>query len=72
MGIFEGPPNRIRPLYKISTLNSGVLKTIGQIVAHSLQLDKLGFPYLSPPCYYYTAGKWDTAVTCITDDDASS
>ena len=72
MGIFEGPPNRIRPSYKMSTLNSGVLKTIGQMVAHSLLLDKLGFPYLSPPCYYYMVGKWDIAVTCITDEDASS
>ena len=57
MGIFEGPPNRIRLSYKMSTFNSGVLKTIGQMVAHSLLLDKLGFSYLSPPCYYYIAGK---------------
>ena len=71
MGIFGGPPNHIRPSYKMSTLNSGVLKTIGQMVAHSLLLDKLGFPYLSPPCYHM-AGKWDIAVTCITDEDASS
>ena len=72
MGIFEGPPNRLRPSYKMSTLNSGVLKTIGQMIAHSLLLDKLGFPYLSPPCYYYMAGKWDTAVMYITDEDVSS
>ena len=71
LGIFEGPPNRLRPAYKMSTINSGILKTLGQMIGHSLLLDKVGFPYLSPPCYYYMAGKWDTAVTYITDEDVS-
>ena len=71
LGIFEGPPNRLRPAYKMSTINSGILKTLGQMIGHSLLLDKVGFPYLSAPCYYYMAGKWDTAVTYITDEDVS-
>ena len=52
----------------MSVLNSGVLKTLGQMIGHSLVL---GFPYLSPSCYYYMAEKWDTVVTCITDENVS-
>ena len=39
------------------------------MIAHSLLLDGQGFPYLSEYCYYYVAGCYDQAVTCVTVDD---
>ena len=70
--MFEGPSKRLQPTFKISVLNSGILKIFGQMIAHTLLMDGIGFPYLSPPCYYYMTGKWNTAIAFITDEDVSS
>ena len=67
--LFDGPPIKLRPVFKASMLSSGVLSTVGTIIAHSLLLDGQGFPYLSEYCYYYIAGCYDQAVTCVTVDD---
>ena len=67
--LFEGPSVKLRPVFKASILSSGVLSTVGTMVAHSLLLDGLGFPYLAEFCYYYIAGCYDQAVTCVTVDD---
>ena len=67
--LFEGPPVKLRPVFKASILSSGVLSTVGTMIAHSLLLDGQGFPYLSEYCYYYVAGRYDQAVTCVTVDD---
>ena len=72
LDMFEGPSRRLRPAFKISILNSGILQILGQMIGHTLLMDGIGFPYLSPPCYYYMAGKWNTAITFITDEDVSS
>ena len=72
LDMFEGPHNRLRPTFKISVLNSGILKIFGKMIAHTLLMDGVGFPYLSPSCYYYMAGKWNIAVTFISDEDVSS
>lgn len=71
LDMFEGPIMRLRPAFKISVLNSGILKIFGLMIGHNLLMDGIGFPYLSPPCYYYMAGKWNTAITFITDEDVS-
>lgn len=68
--LFEGSPVRLRPAFKASVLSSGILSTLGTMVAHSLLLDGQGFPYLSDYCYYYIAGCYNQAVTCVTVDDA--
>ena len=72
LDMFEGPHNRLRLTFKISVLNSGILRIFGKMIAHTLLMDGVGFPYLSPSCYYYMAGKWNIAVTFISDEDVSS
>ena len=72
LNMFEGPRTRLRPVFRMSVLNSGILKIFGQMIGHTLVMDGLGFPYLSPACYYYMAGKWNIAITLITDEDVSS
>ena len=69
LNMFEGPCTRLRPVFRMSALNSGILKIFGQMVSHSLVMDGIGFPYLSPACYYYMAGKWNDAITRLTDED---
>ena len=72
LDIFEGPCTRLRPSFKLSVLNSGILKIFGQMINHTLIMDGMGFPYLSPPCYYYMAGEYNTAVTLTTNEDLRS
>ena len=55
-----------------SEADSDIPKNFGQMIAHTLLMDGIGFPYLSPPCYYYMTGKLNTTVTFITDEDVSS
>ena len=67
--IFDGPINRLRPSFRASNLSSGLVFTIGTMIAHSLLMDGIAFPYLSEYCYYYIAGYLNKALTCITIDD---
>lgn len=69
--IFEGPPDRLRPIFRMSNIDSGVMRTVGVMVAHSFVLDGQGFPYLSESCYYYLAGLVDKAITVVSPDDLS-
>lgn len=71
LGIFEGKRSRLRPAFTLSVLASDTLKHLGTMIAHSILMDNIGFPYLSPAAYYYMANKLDIAVTLITDDDVS-
>ena len=71
VGVFDGLPNRLRPAYKASTLASGILSTIGTMIAHSFLLDGQGFPYMAEYCYYYIAGCFDLALSSVTIDDTS-
>ena len=49
-----------------------MLVTVGTMIAHSLILDGQGFPFLSEYCYFYIAGCYDQAVTCVTTDDVGA
>ena len=69
--LFEGPPNQLRPTFRASSLSSGMLVTVGTMIAHSFILDGQGFPYLSEYCYYYLCGQTDKALTCIGENDVS-
>ena len=69
--LFEGPPGRLSPIFKQSSISSGALFTLGKIIGHSVILDSQGFPYLSPPCYFVMAGRWDMALKSLNVDDAS-
>lgn len=68
-GLFEGPPGRLRPTFKQSSVSSGMLLILGRMIGHSLIMDKQGFPFLSPPCYYYMCGYFDKALSLIQQDD---
>ena len=69
---FDGDPNRLRPAFKATTLSSGMMTTIGTMIAHSIVLDGQGFPFLAEYCFYYIAGCVDRAITCIGTEDVGA
>ena len=71
LGLFEGPPDRRRPAFRISNLSAGMMRLLGRMIGHSIILDYQGFPYLSPACYKYMIGNQDEALTLCRPDDAS-
>lgn len=48
LNLFEGPSNYLRPKYTPQNVVTGMFKTLGKILSHSLVLEGIGFPYLSP------------------------
>ncbi len=69
--VFDGPVDRLRPIIKPSNVVSGLLKIIGQVISHSLIMDQVGFPFLSPPIYNYWIGREDVAITFLKNIDVS-
>ena len=69
--LYEGPCNRVRPCVKPCNIVSGLMVLFGKAVGHSLLMDHIGFPYLSPAIYYYALGKEDEALPFIMIDDIS-
>ena len=70
MDFFEGDGSRVRPVYTVSSLSSGILKTIGTMIGHSIIMSNIGFP-LSRVMYYYMCGDLNTAIINLELDDAS-
>ena len=68
--LFEGPENRLRPVFRHSSISSGMMTVVGKMVGHSIVMDCQGFSFLSPACYYYIAGHLDTAISATSMVDA--
>ena len=51
--LFEGQEGRLMPVYSSSILYSGIMTAVGKMIAHSIAQCGVGFPYLSPVCYWY-------------------
>lgn len=47
------------------------MKLVGRMIGHSIILDHVGFPYLSPVCYNIMVGNCDRALLLCTPEDAS-
>lgn len=67
--VFDGPLSRVRSTTRPSNITSGLLKNVGKVIAHSLLMDKIGFPFFSPAIYYYRAGEENEAVTLLNSID---
>ena len=67
--LFEGEPNYLRPMYSAEAQSSGLFKVLGQMIAHSISMDRVGFPYLSPICYWYIVDGEDRASQFISEQD---
>lgn len=51
--LFEGPPTRLVPVYNARVAFSGLVKCVGRLIAHAIAHCEIGFPRLSPVCYWY-------------------
>lgn len=67
--LFEHTESGILPVFRQSTLSSGLFTTIGKLIGHSIIMDSQGFPYLSTSIYYYMAGLIDAAVSAVSMED---
>ena len=67
--VFEGDLDFIRPVFNLSF--AGMLRVFGIMVAHSIVVQKIGFPYFSPSCYYFMLGHHEIAATKVLRKEAS-
>lgn len=70
--LFEGTPTCLRPLYTAEARSSGLFKVLGQMIAHSISMDGVGFPHLSPTCYWYIAEGEDRALQFVEEGDVGA
>ena len=59
----------VKPVYNLGI--AGVLKFFGIMLAHTIIVHGIGFPYFSPSCYYYMLGHYEIAVTKVLRKEAS-
>ena len=67
--LFEGETNNLRPINGSFVRHSGLFKVLGTMIAHSIALDGIGFPYFSKFCYRYIAEGEEKALEAINLDD---
>ena len=67
--LFERTEKGVLPLFRQSTLSSGLFTAIGKLIGHSIVMDRQGFSHLSPAIYYYMAGHTNTAVSAVSMGD---
>lgn len=67
--LFDGPDHHLRPMCSAEARSSGLLKVLGGIVAHSICQDGVGFPHLSPTCFWYIVAGEEMALqsACMED-----
>ena len=70
--LFDGVLTCLRPLYSAEAQSSGLFKVLGQMVAHSISMDGVGFPYLSPTCYWYIVEGEDRALQFVEEGDVGA
>jgi len=67
--LFDGVENFLRPATSAVARSSGMLKILGKMISHSIFQDGIGFPFLSPTCYWYLIGNEDMAIQHISLED---
>lgn len=70
--LFDGPECFLRPCCTAEARSSGLFKVLGTLVAHSLVQEGIGFPYLSPSCYWYIVGGEERALQQISSADVGT
>jgi len=67
--LFEGKKFYLRPYYTASAMDTEIFRVLGCIIGHSIIQEGIGFPYLSPLCYWYIVADKNKAMQHYTDDD---
>ena len=69
--LFIGDDNRKAPVFPAPILMSGMMETVGEIMAHALVSAGVGMKCLSPAVYKFLV-TGDFSDTCVTIDDVVS
>lgn len=67
--LFDGNVRYLRPHCSAEARSSGLFKILGMMIGHSIMQDGIGFPYISPVCYWYVAGKEQKALESLSVKD---
>ena len=67
--LFAGAINHLRPACTAEARSSGLLKIMGNMIAHSICQDGIGFPHLSPTCYWNMVGGEEKALQFASVQD---
>ena len=67
--LFDGDVRYLRPHCSAEARSSGLYKTLGMMVGHSIMQDGIGFAYFSPVCYWYVAGQEQKALESLSIKD---
>ena len=51
--MFDGSFQHLRPSCTAEACSSGLLRILATIISHAICQDGIGFPFLSPTCYWY-------------------
>jgi hypothetical protein len=62
VSLFAGSDSFLRPHYSAGAYFSGLFRHLGRMIAHSLVQCGVGFPYLSPCCFWDIASGEDVAM----------
>ena len=46
LGLFEGPPHKRRPVFRISSLSAGMMKLLGRMIGRNILLEVFHFYHL--------------------------
>ena len=67
--LFDGPPRRIYPHCSAEARSCGLFKILGMIIGHSILQVGVGFPYVSPVCYWYMVDDKIKALASLSPKD---
>ena len=67
--LFDGPAHHLRPVCSAEARSTGLLKVLGGMVGHSICQDGVGFPHLSPTCFWYVVGGEEKALQYACTED---
>lgn len=67
--LFEGSSDRLSP---VCTSLTRLFKVLGTMIGHSICMDGIGFPYLSPANYWYMVDGEETATQFASVNDIGS
>lgn len=70
--LFDGPSNFCHPVCTAESRSCGLFKVLGSMVAHSIAQEGVGFPYMSPTCYWYMVGGEEKVIEYISLNDVGA
>ena len=67
--LFDCPENHLCPACTAEARSSGLIKILATMISLSICQDGVGFPYLSPTCYWYMISGEEKALQYATIND---